>query len=266
MHYLDWGGNSPPAVLVHATGFCAWVWSPYARALSQHYRVVAMDQRGHGDSEKPEGAYRWNDLGNDLVGFMDACNLKNALLIGHSAGATAAVITAGKRPDLAGKLVLLEPTILLSRRAQSGEPGAHMAERARRRRAVWDSREQVYHAYRTRQTFAGWEEEPFRAYIDHGTLTRPDGSVVLKCPPAIEAQFYEHREEFDPWPFVSKLACPVLVVLGENGIPLDSEPVERWRHIRPNDRILSVQGASHFVPMERSAEVIAAVTRFALTG
>lgn len=266
VHYLDWGGEGRPAVLVHATSFCAHVWRPYARLLGGTYRALAPDMRGHGDSAKPVGPYHWIDLGADLAAFLDTLGLRNVLLMGHSAGATASVMAAAERPERVASLVLLEPTMLLSRRAQTGEPGNVMAERARRRRVVWDSRPQMAAAYRTRETFAHWADEAFRAYVDGCTADRPDGAVELKCPPAVEADFYARREAFDPWPYARRLRCPTLVVLGEKGAPLDSAPVARWRALRPQDAILSVPGASHFVPMERPREVVDAVCRFAGAG
>lgn len=262
VHYLDWGRGGPPAVLVHATGFCARVWAPYAQRLGSSFHVIAPDMRGHGDSDKPAGPYRWQDLGADLAGLLDALDLRGALLMGHSAGGTAAVVAAAERPGRVSRLVLLEPTILLSRRARTGEPGPQMAQRARRRRAVWDGREQMAQAYRTRETFAGWDEVSFRAYVEGCTADRADGTVGLKCPPEIEAQFYENREAFDPWPYVQGLACPTLVVLGEKGVPLGSEPVKRWRALRPQDTVLSVPGSSHFVPQEKPHEVVEAVRGF----
>lgn len=54
-HYLEWGSPSnPPLLMLHATGLCAWLWKPIARELSRRYRVLAFDQRGHGDTDKLE--------------------------------------------------------------------------------------------------------------------------------------------------------------------------------------------------------------------
>lgn len=262
LHYLDWGGRGRPAVLVHATGFCAQLWGPYAERLSPWFRVTAPDMRGHGDSDKPAGPYRWLDLGADLTGFLDALDLRDALIMGHSAGGTAAVVAAAERPERVSRLALLEPTILLSRRAQTGDPGPQMAQRARRRRAVWESREQMAQAYRTRETFANWDDASFRAYVGGCTADTPDGAVELKCPPEVEAQFYENREAFDPWPYVRRVACPTLIVLGEKGVPMDSEPVKRWRALRPLDQVRSIAGGSHFAPQEKPGEVVDLLIRF----
>ena len=66
---LDWGGDGPPALLHHANGFCAALWQPVAEELRSHFRVIAMDARGHGDSSVPEGpnAFDWDVLAKDLL-------------------------------------------------------------------------------------------------------------------------------------------------------------------------------------------------------
>ena len=66
---LDWGGDGPLALLHHANGFCAGTWGLLAERLRPHYRVVALDARGHGDSTSPPvgPAYRWIEFMNDLI-------------------------------------------------------------------------------------------------------------------------------------------------------------------------------------------------------
>src|SRR5262245_20701499 len=70
-HYYRWGSTGPPVVLVHGTGFHGYVWKPIAEALSRDYRVLAYDQRGHGDSYKPDGGYRWEVFGDDLFDVLE---------------------------------------------------------------------------------------------------------------------------------------------------------------------------------------------------
>ena len=57
IHYLDWGGDGPPLLLIHATGFLGALWRPIAERLTGRFRVVAFDQRGHGESGKPADGY-----------------------------------------------------------------------------------------------------------------------------------------------------------------------------------------------------------------
>src|SRR5258705_5709186 len=88
LHYLDFGGDGPPLVFCHATGFHAWLWLPYARLFAATHHVIALDQRGHGESSKPEAGYRWENFGRDLAGFLDVLGLGGVSAVGHSKGGT----------------------------------------------------------------------------------------------------------------------------------------------------------------------------------
>jgi pimeloyl-ACP methyl ester carboxylesterase len=88
LHYLDWGGDGPPIVLLHATGFLGAIYRPLAQALTAIGHVYSYDQRGHGDSERPRNdVYGWDITASDLEGFILAMGLKGVRGIGHSAGA-----------------------------------------------------------------------------------------------------------------------------------------------------------------------------------
>jgi pimeloyl-ACP methyl ester carboxylesterase len=89
LRYYDFGGDGPPLVFLHATGFHSWLWLPYARRFAGAYRVLAVDQRGHGASDKPPTGYRWEVFGRDFAAFLDALDLDAVRAVGHSKGATA---------------------------------------------------------------------------------------------------------------------------------------------------------------------------------
>src|SRR3990172_121207 len=119
LHYLEWGGEGPPLVMLHATGFLARLWEPIAIEMSARYHVYAYDARGHGDSDKPgidepEGpasGYGWEGLSADLMGFLEAHGLRAVPIVGHSSGAAGAIRLAALRPEYVSALVLIEPTV-----------------------------------------------------------------------------------------------------------------------------------------------------------
>ena len=78
IHYLDWGGEGPPLILIHATGFLAALWQPIAEHLSSTFRVIAMDQRGHGDSDKPASGYTFELFADDLQRLIEELELEPA--------------------------------------------------------------------------------------------------------------------------------------------------------------------------------------------
>ena len=85
-------------VLAHATGFCGGVWRPLVPVLRERFRVITLDQRGHGDSDKPDSAYAWRDFVADLAGVLDTLRLRDVYAVGHSKGGAAVAGVAAQYP------------------------------------------------------------------------------------------------------------------------------------------------------------------------
>jgi pimeloyl-ACP methyl ester carboxylesterase len=258
LHYLDWGGGGPPLLFVHATGFHARLWDPYARRLRDRFRVICLDQRGHGDSGLPRHGFAWDHAAEDVAALVQALAIAGCAAAGHSSGGTAIAVCAGRHPGSIGRLVLIDP-VLRDSREQGFPPGGPnpMAERTRRRRAVWDSPHQFEEAMRSRPAFARWRPEFLSLYAHHGLRRRPDHHYELKCSPDVEAQHYY------PWPVLERLSVPVLLLratLTESGRgPLPPDTAARI----PGCRELPV-AATHFIPMEEPETVSAAIEQFCL--
>ena len=262
-HYLEWDNNGPPIVLVHGTGFHAYVWKPIAQLLSQSFRVLALDQRGHGDSSKPEGGYGWNDFGDDLHRFLDALGLAHVTAVGHSAGATAIAYCSAHHPGSVARAVLIDP-ILFPRaaQAQAGRNHAPLVQPARKRRTVWESRTSMFHSYRTRSPLNTWREDVLWAYIEEGTFLRPDGHVELKCPASIEAQIFDQAGSLDSSGILPRVSIPVLVLRGENSDAFTESDATTAASLLANATSKTIGRASHFVPMERPDAVERAIRQF----
>lgn len=111
LHYVEWGG--PPATrrwcCYTASRAMPILWDTFSRAMATSYHVLALDQRGHGDtSSAPEGDYAPGSFISDIVGFIDALNLGPAGLIGHSMGGRHAAMVAADYPDKAIKVVIVD--------------------------------------------------------------------------------------------------------------------------------------------------------------
>jgi len=265
LHYLEWGDPArPPALLVHATGFLAALWQPVAEALAPHYRVLAYDARGHGDSDKPPSGYHWQVLLDDLRGFLDALALERVFVIAHSASSVAALQLAANQPRFVSRLVAIEP-ILFAPDATNrrDERRSGLAEGARRRRMVWPSRDDLYRTYRERPAFGKWRDDILRLYVEEGTFARADGQVELKCPGEIEAQMYENSGTLDAWPLLPKIACPVLVMRGEGTDPSLFRSAGLIAEAVPGARLFTIEGAGHFSVMEKPDVIAEQVLAFA---
>jgi len=261
LHYLDWGGEGPAVLFLHPTGFHAHIWEPFARRLSPRYRCIALDARGHGDSDKP-GSYYWSDFAGDLQSFLRRLQLQQITGIGHSAGGSAIITVAAREPAAFNRAVLMDPILLLEDRPPDGSEGLLIAS-ARRRRMVWRSRAEMFDSFVSKPPFNSWDRELLHLYVDYGVRDLPDGTVELKCPGDVEAEMYRwgpsppHIERLLP-----EVSCPVLLVGGSNSEAFPADVMRRAAMLLPNAAALTVDGASHFVPFERPRETQAAIDGF----
>lgn len=258
IHFIDWGGDGPPLILLHATGFLAALWRPVAERLASGFRVIAVDQRGHGDSSKPADGYRFEVFADDLQQLIEGLALERPLAAGHSAGATTIVVHTKHYPGIVRRAVLIEPILPRPEwyMGPSGRPQVNpLADAARKRRAVWPSRAAVLRAYRSRDTFRTWREDVLRLYVDEGMRPRRDGQVELKCPPEIEAQVFDATRYLDPWPMLREMACPALVIWGHESHLPGSGLARQVEEAIPQVRTVLVPDASHFLPQEHPDQV-----------
>ncbi len=105
IHYLDWGGASTPLILLHGLASNAHIWDLTAPYLVPHFRVIALDQRGHGLSDKPS-SYSFDEVTSDLAGLIQALSLERPILVGHSWGGNVALQFAADHPLETAGIVL----------------------------------------------------------------------------------------------------------------------------------------------------------------
>ncbi|MDO6414781.1 alpha/beta hydrolase [Sphingomonas sp. BIUV-7] len=110
LHYVDWGGaHLPPLILLHGGNDHCRSWDPLARALSDRFRVIAPDLRGHGDSGwSSDSHYSITAHVFDLLALYEALGLESAPIVAHSFGGFVALRFAGLYPAAVTRLVLLD--------------------------------------------------------------------------------------------------------------------------------------------------------------
>jgi pimeloyl-ACP methyl ester carboxylesterase len=230
-----------------------------------------MDARGHGNSSKPEGQepYEWGWFGRDAIGVADALCREHgvssiALGLGHSFGGTALVTASAWRPALFDRLALVDMIVppragsdLAILRLAQGNP---FADGARRRRAVWPSRDAAREKWAGKELFGGWDPRVFELYLAEGLHDRPDGQVELACPPGIEAAIFEAAGSLDVLELASKVSVPALVLWARAG----NFPYTHFETLAAQMPMaeLRVADAGHLVPMENPELVVREVLRF----
>jgi pimeloyl-ACP methyl ester carboxylesterase len=270
---LDWGGSGPLALLHHANGFCGAMWGPVAETLRDHYHVVALDARGHGDSSKPEDpeAYAWPRFGEDAAAvartlLAETGEPQIALGLGHSFGGTSLLMASAAAPELFDRLVLADPVMPPPVTNAATDPdrqarGGRLAEKARKRRGVFESRAAARAVWSEKPLFQAWDPRAFELYVEYGLEERPDGSAALRCNNEIEAAIFDHGAEMDAWAVAARVTRPTLLLWAERG-DFPRPVFEAVASRMPDARVVDAP-TGHFVPMEQPDFVVEQALAFA---
>jgi pimeloyl-ACP methyl ester carboxylesterase len=197
--YFEWGRAhaGDPILLAHATGFHARCWNQVVAKLGRR-RVIAIDQRGHGRSDKV-AAVRWQEFGRDLAELVRRLDLRDVIGVGHSAGGHAMTEAAALEPTRFRRLVLIDPTILAPElyapRGTHGDeawvPVAGNPHPAAKRRRHFTSIDEMVERLKDRPSFATFTAAALRDYCTWGLVpcAEPPG-FELACTPETEGAVY----------------------------------------------------------------------------
>lgn len=249
----DYGGEGPTLLLCHCTGTHARMWDALVPALLPHFRCVAADTRGHGDSEVPADldAYTWKNSGHDLLAVIDALDLGPDLrAVGHSAGASHVCYASLLRPGVFSRALVMDPII------GPEFPGHEnpMAAAARKRRPVFASREAARTNYAAKPPMNAWHPRTLDAYVEFGFHDNDDGSVDLNCPPAVEGELYTLGGASDIFERLGEIEMPITLVTSENSNVRGL--VELQREKFSNFTFHVIEDAGHFIPQEKPEAVV----------
>jgi pimeloyl-ACP methyl ester carboxylesterase len=260
----DFGGNGPPLLLSHATGFHGWVLAPLASHLTDRFHCWAIDHRGHGASSRPaNGQVSWDAYGTDTSAVLHGLGLGGGIGFGHSMGGTALVMAELAEPGTFAGLVLYEPVIFPTSGIELETPPPPLADAARRRRPVFASRAEAYENFATKPPLDVLAPEALAAYVEHGFIETADGRVRLACDPEHEASTYEAGGLHGTFARLPRVGCPVLVVAGnpDGNAPaiVAAEVADRL----PRGRLVVLDHLGHFGPMQDPAGVAQVIREFA---
>jgi len=246
--------------MVHANGFHARCWDKVAESLPEHWHVIAVDLRGHGRSDKAP-PYTWQKFANDLLGCAEHFNVSGAVGVGHSLGGHCVTHICALRPELFSRLVLVDPVIFRPEMYGPDHPG--MVDRVEdhpvaRRRAHFESWQDMYERYKDRGSYPLWKDEIFRDYCEFGVAPSADGSGVdLACPPMVEATIYMHHFDVDLYAMMPDIEQPVAVLRAkerdEDAGEMDfsaSPTAPDLAEVFPNGEDVYLPHLTHFIPMQ----------------
>ena len=248
MAYRQWGSTdrTDAILLVHGITSSSLSWIRVAPRLAQQSRVIAVDLKGHGDSDQPARGYRLSDQADEVAGLAEALGLRAIRLIGHSWGGAISVLLACRTSLPLQRVVLEDPAIAVN-------APEHRQEAMRNYVAsVGLSREDAER--RVRSTAApGWTEDDIQGKID---------SSVKTSPASVQAVFDENGG-WDVTSDLARVSIPTLLVRAEverGGIVGESVlDVVRANH---QVRTITIPGADHNIHRGEFAAFMAAAEPF----
>ena len=259
-HYLDWGTRGrPPMLFLHGGGLNVHTWDLVCAALKPERHCLALDQRGHGDSEwSPVMDYATESHAEDLDAFVSHRGLDRFVLVGMSLGGANALAWAGRHSDRLAALVLVDvgPEV---RQAGVRKIAAFTSE-ATPLDSVDDFIAKAL-AFNPRR-----DATLLRRSLLHNLRRMPDGKWMWK---------YDQRHRgrtMDPaaaarrrellWSAVSKVSCPTLVVRGAESDVFHDEDAERLAGALPDGRWVKIANAGHTVQGDNPAGLLVALRQF----
>jgi esterase len=258
-HFLEWGhADAPPIVLLHGGHQSAHSWDLVSLHLAQRYRVLALDQRGHGDSEWARDViYSNNEMSLDAEAFVGAMGLHKPVVIGHSMGGRNTMLLTRRNQALLRAAVIVDVGPELSEKGRMAIAGFVQGNQEFDDLEHFVRNVRQYDPYRSR--------EHIERTVKYNMLERADGKYVSKCDSnprrlnivrgsgPLENITLEEAAAFD---------LPVLLVRGENSNILAPDAAERFAAALPHGRLVTVPECGHNVHGQNTKGFIAAVSGF----
>jgi len=269
LHYQQWGNSESPTtiVLVHGLGSTCHIWDMVAPRLAERFSIIALDQRGHGESEQPESGYDFATIVTDLAEFLqhEAIGVRGrALLVGHSWGASVVLHFGVAFPDRISGIVLLDGGI-----SSPGERWTWEETLARLTPPDIDGR--TWDSLRQRMSsMNGLYQDPRVAAIGRSLFNHDsEGRVYRRLRIPNHLRIVRALWEQRPAELLPQLDCPLLVLPARQAsdLPefLESKRVnvERVLQLQPRARVRWFEDTIHDVPLQRPDELATELLEFA---
>lgn len=255
----DLGGDGPPLLMAHATGFCGPVLAPLAAHLTARFHCWTYDARGHGDTESPTGLdWNWSGFADDVLASVDGLGLARPYGFGHSSGGAAMLDAEARRPGTFSALWCYEPIVWPEVTDQLIASRKPLISGALKRRDHFGSREEAYDNFSSKPPLESLDARALRAYVDCGFSAVPDG-VRLKCPPFVEAAIYRKGLVHDGFSRLDRVRCPVTVGRGDLSLAVEAQVAQAQVEELPHATLVTFPDLGHFGPLEGLATVAEAV-------
>ena len=253
LRYLDWGTSGKmPLVCLHGHTGQAHIWDEFAEVMSPHYHVLAVDQRGHGESQWADTGYARDRFVEDLAVFVDSLGLSRFTLAGLSMGGWHSLLYTAEHPERVERIIIVD--IAPERSAKSAEEMANRPPTP----MGFSSLETAIQWMREGNPWAS--DSSLRKDAQNKLKQQEDGQWTWKADaslfnvplPDMTDQGLIGRY----WKAIETIPCPILEVRGAESSLVSDEVIERMERLGKQFRSVDVAGAGHVVTVDKPQEFI----------
>jgi pimeloyl-ACP methyl ester carboxylesterase len=238
--------------MLHGISRVAHQFGHIAPHFLKDYHVIAIDMRGHGDSDwSPEAAYLVEDYVKDLEAFVDQLNLRGLTLLGNSTGGRVVQVYAGLHPDRVARLIVEDVGP-----ERPNDIAAAFQRQVQQEANGWASEDELVDSLK--RSNARTPEPILRSYARFGARKREDGRIVWKRDPNLARGFIET----ELWRFVREIKSPTLYVLGGASRIVPPETQRKLKETLPDVQIVVMPGLGHYPDQEATEDFLRIVESF----
>ncbi len=255
LHYLEWNpSGSPTLMLLHGATANAWWWEDFAGQLPAEMRLMALDHRGHGDSEwVSPPAYSPADYADDVERFLAFCGGKDTVIVGHSQGGINALAFVRDRPGAARAVIVVDIAL---------------TSYVRRDRflmllqnlpiVVYPDLATAKARFRLMPREGDIPAEVLARVAEHSLKRAPAGGYTLK----FDRDSFLGSDGINVLEAIRRVRVPVLLVRGGRSRIMTAEGAQQALQLNPLVRLKMIEDAHHHVPLERPAALASIINEF----
>ncbi|MHA1254750.1 MAG: alpha/beta fold hydrolase [Promethearchaeota archaeon] len=258
----DVHGNGDPVVLLHGFSDRKEHWRAQVDDLSKHFKVIRLDNRGAGKSERPDGEYSMEVYASDVAGLMECLEINKAHIIGHSMGGMISQNLAISYPNKVNKLILLNT---LPGFKPPGEPLEDFVTMQREsaikgQEAILNDPDNAFvDGAKTSYSRKFWKlmkEDPKKRF--HGIWSVEDliDEKINYGPTAIDLSNQTHAlSTHNTYERLHEIKSEVLIISAEKDKSCPVSMGEKIHELIPNSKFIVIEGAAHQDILERAPEI-----------